>query len=116
MPLYTLTDRKAIGSTGNGWEWRYRGLYQRGTESERLPEEEVRDRFTPMQLDVFHGLWKAYCRPRPPEPRSKVEHDQGLRKKALQDLPTGTQASRSFAGCDGVHRGAVGRVYYFQTP
>ena len=80
-----LTDRQAVGSTGNGSEYQYRGLYQGGTESEWLPEEEVRDSFTRLRLDVFHALWETYkegdCRSWPPEPRSKVEHDQGLRKK-----------------------------------
>ena len=120
VPLYTLTDRQSVGSTGNGCEWQYRGLCQGGTESECLPEEDVRDSFTPLQLDVFHALWESYTggdlRPRPPEPRSKGERDQGLRKKALQDFPTHTQVRRSFAGSDGVRRVAVGRVHDFQTP
>ena len=94
MPLYTLTDRQAVGSKANGWEWQYRGLHQGGTESERLPEGEARDSFTPMQLDVFNALWEAFkggdCRPRQPKPRSKGERDQGLRKKAQQDFPTST--------------------------
>ena len=120
VPLYTLTDRQAIESTGSGWEWQYRGLYQSGTESEWLPEEEVRDSFTPLQLDVFHALWEAYkgsdCRPRPPEPPPKGERDQALRTRALQDFPAGTLVRRSFVGSDGVSQMAVGRVYDFQPP
>ena len=85
VPLYTLTDLQAVGSTGNGWEWQYRGLHQGGAESEWRLEGEVRDSFSSLQLDVFHTLWEVYkrggCHPRPPEPRSTGERDQGLRKK-----------------------------------
>ena len=120
VPLYMLTDRQAVGSTGNGAEYQYRGLYQGGTESEWLPEEEVRDSFTRLRLDVFHALWETYkegdCRSWPPEPRSKGDRDQGLRTKVLQAFPTSTKARRSFARSDGVHRVAVGRGYDFQTP
>ena len=106
--------------TGTGWEWQYRGRYRSGVESEWLPEGEVRDSFSPLQLDVFTALWEAYkgdgCRPRPPEPLPKEEGDQGVRARALQDFPTGTQVRRSFAGSDGVSRASVVRIYDFREP
>ena len=77
VPLYTLTDPQAVGSTGNGWEWQYRGLYQGGTESEWLPEGEVRDSLNSLQLDV-QG---KDCRPRPPEPRSTASVTRGFKRK-----------------------------------
>ena len=120
VPLYTLTGRRAIEGTGAGWEWQYRGRYQSGVEAEWLPEGEVRDSFTPLQLDVFHALWEAYkrkdCHPRPSEPLAKEERDQGVRMRALQDFPTGTQIRRSFAGSDEVSRASVGRIYDFREP
>lgn len=53
--LYTLVNRQAIKSSGNVWKENIRRRHQSGTESEWLPEEEVRGSFTPLQLDVFHA-------------------------------------------------------------
>ena len=81
---------------------------------------EVRGSVSPLQLDVFHALWGVYkgkdCRSRPPEPLPKEERDQGVRTRALQDVPTGTQVRRSFAGCDGVSPASVERIYDFREP
>ena len=89
--LYTLTDRQAVGSPGGAWEWQYKGLYQNGTESEWLQEEEVRDSFTPLQLDVFHALWETYKgqdgRPRPESESSKGKRDTELHAKGATGLP-----------------------------
>ena len=120
VPLYTLTDRQAVGSPGDAWGWQYKGRYQIRTESEWLKEEEIRDSFTPLQLDVFHALWETYkgqgCRPRPESALSKGERDTELCARALQDFPAGTQVRRPFEGADGVRRKAVGRVYTSQVP
>ena len=120
VPLYTVTDRQAMGSPGAAWKWQYKGRYQNGTGSEWLQEEEVRDRFTPLQLDVFHALWDTYegqdCRLRPESAPSKGERDTELRARALGDFPAGTQVGRPFEGADGVSRIAVGQVYDFQAP
>ena len=120
VPLYTLTDRKAVGDPGGAWDWHYKGRYQSGAESEWLEEEEIRDSFTPLQLDVFHALWETYkdpgCRPRPEPAPPKGKRDTEARTRALQDFPVGTQVGRPFEGTDGVSRVAVGQVYDFQVP
>lgn len=86
-PLYTLTDRQAVGSSENAWKWQCRGRHQRGTESEWLPEEELRDSFISLQLDVFHALREMYKdkdrRPRPAASLLKGERDHELRTQAL---------------------------------
>ena len=114
VSLYTLTDRKAVGDPGGARDWYYKGRYQRGAESECL-EEEVRDSFTPLQLDVFHALWETYkdpgCRPRPKPAPLKGKRDTESRARALQDFPVGTQVGRPFEGTNGVSRVAVGEVY-----
>lgn len=75
---------------------------------------EIRDSFTPLQLDVFHAHWETYkrlgCRPR----SSKGGRDSELRAKVLHDFPASTQVGRPFAGADGVSRIVVGRVYDFR--
>ena len=119
-PLYTLTDRNAVGGPGGAWDWHYKGRYQSGAESEWLEEEEIRDSLTPLQLGLFHGLWETYkdlvCRPRPTPAPPKGNRDDESRARALQDFPVGTQVGRPFEGSDGVSRVAVGLVYDFQVP
>ena len=51
--MYILIDRMAVMGQGNAWKWRYKGRLVDGTESQWLSEEEARDSFTPLQLDVF---------------------------------------------------------------
>ena len=59
VPLYTRTDRNAVGEPGGAWDWHFKGKYQNGAESEWLYEEEIRDSFTPLQLDVSHAQWET---------------------------------------------------------
>ena len=96
------------------------GVAVQGSETEWLQEEEVRDSFTPLQLDVFHTLWEAYkgqdCRPRPESAPSKGERDTELRARAIRNFPGGTQVGRPCEGTDSVSRIAVRRVCDFQAP
>ena len=55
VPLYTRADRNAVGEPGGAWDWHYKGKYQSEAESEWLEDEEIRDSFTPLQLEVFHA-------------------------------------------------------------
>lgn len=98
----------------------YRGRYPIGTKSEWLPEEEVRNNSTSLQLDVIHVPWETYkdndCRPRSAAPLSEGKRDHKLRRnQALQEFPIGTKVSRSFAGADGVSLSVAGRVHDFQA-
>ena len=106
VPLYTLNDRKAVGHPGRAWDWHYKDRYQSGAESEGLKDEEIRDSFTPSQLDVFHALWETCkdlsCRSRPKPAPPKRKRDTESRTRALQDSPAGTQGGRPFEGTDGV--------------
>ena len=82
-------------------KWEYKGRYQDGSESSWLPEVEVLDSFTPLQLDVFHALWNLYRpstlntqnAPRKPNPHLE-------RAGALQVFPIGTRGIKSFQGQD----------------
>ena len=41
------------------WTWTYKVINVDVIESHWLSEEEAKDSFTPLQLDVFHALWEA---------------------------------------------------------
>ena len=59
-PLYTLIDRKASWIGEDTWVWEYKGRHQDEVESNWLNEEEAKESFTPLQLDVFNALWEQY--------------------------------------------------------
>ena len=72
-PLYTLVDCCTIQLPNGSWEWRYRGRYLNGSLSRFITESECLDSFSPMQLDVFHALWKLDHPPPLPAPtRCKI--------------------------------------------
>lgn len=58
--LYTLSYRRVVLGESASWNWEYRGRYQDGAKSHCITEEEAIDRFTALQLDVFHALWEFY--------------------------------------------------------
>ena len=93
-PMYTLIDRKAVMDQGNAWKWRYKGRLVDGTESQWQFEEEARDSFTPLQLDVFHALWETYhgveCQERPTSTLTWKERDEIDHEHALKQHPVGT--------------------------
>ena len=93
-PLYTLVDRCTIQLPNGSWEWRYRGRYLNGSPSGFITESEWLDSFSPMQLDVFHALWKLYQPPRHrPRPAAKPTSSERLatnRAHTLLEVPIGT--------------------------
>ena len=86
-PLYTLVDRCTIHLPNGSWEWRYCGRDLNGFLSGFITESECLDSFSPMQLDVFHALWKL-CqpprhRPRPAAKPSSIERLAANKAHAL---------------------------------
>ena len=65
-----------------------------GTQSQWLPDEEARDSFTPLQLDVFHALWETYhgaeCQARPTLTLTRKERDGIDREQAVKQHPVRT--------------------------
>lgn len=93
-------------------------VVQDGAESHWVEEEEVRDSFTPLQLDVFHALWQLY-RPvhstRPVASETRAEKDQAAQEEALRALPVGPVERKIFSGGRGGvqwHR----EVFQFRAP
>eukprot|EP00752_Nemacystus_decipiens_P011522 g10231.t1 len=106
VPLYTLTSRRVShNATGTGaWTWEYRGRYQDGAQSDWITEDEARDSFSPLQLDVFHALWELHnpnVAPRPPGEPTRGEREAESRERALETLPRGTEVGRNFMDAEG---------------
>lgn len=55
--LSTLLDRRQVDGQDGTSAWEYRDRHRDGTESHCMPDEEVKDSFTGLQLDVSHALW-----------------------------------------------------------
>ena len=119
-PLYTLIDRFSVRHANGTCEWKYRGRYLNGSESDWLSESECLDSFTPLQLDVFHALWEVYhppdYRPRPSPRISRSERFAADREKALSDHPVGTVVWRDFANQEGRVQRCRTEVYDYKTP
>ena len=117
-PLYTLIDRRAVHQSTDSWSWEYKGRFQDGSESEWIDAREVKDSFTPLQLDVFHALWEAYHgpdrRPRPAVGPSKEERDALRREESLRKYPVGTRVRRAFADAAGNVVESDGVIFDFQ--
>jgi len=82
------------------WTWTYKVINVDVIESHWLSEEEAKDSFTPLQLDVFHALWEANHgeekRPRLTLAQTKAGRDAEERKRALNKHPVGTVVWRTF--------------------
>ena len=93
-PLHPLMDRCTTHLPNGSWEWRYRGRYLNGSLSGFVTERGCSDSFSPMQLDVFHALWKLYQPPRHrPRPAAKSTSSQRVaanRAHVLLEVPVGT--------------------------
>ena len=78
-------------------------------------EDEVKDSFTPLQLDVFHAIWEVYqvadCSSKPDGIPSKGERRAASREEALTRKPVGTQVKREFADDMGEPTAFTGMVY-----
>ena len=78
-------------------------------------EDEVKDSFTPLQLDVFHAMWEvcevADCSPKPDGIPSKGKRRAASREEALTRQPIGTQVKREFADDIGEPTAFTGMVY-----
>lgn len=123
VPLYTLTNRTVVPGTGNvstAWAWEYQGRYHDGVLSPWITEDETRDSFSPLQLDVFHALWEAYHGPdkarRPPGIPTRGEREVASREDALRQYPLGTKVGREFADSEGNLKIFYGTVYDFCDP
>ena len=117
--LYTLIDRKVSWVTEGTWVWECKGRRLDGVESNWLNKEELQHGFTPLQLDVFHGLRERYYgadrRTRPPGVPSRGERDAAFREKALKAHSIGTKIGRQFADIRGRRRVFMGEVYDFSN-
>ena len=91
-----------------------------GTESQWLSEEEARDIFTPLQLDVFHPLWETYhgaeCQARPPATLTRKKRDGIYREHALKQHPVGTVIWRKFTDAEGNKKRHLSKVFDYKSP
>ena len=119
-PMYTVIDRKAVMGQGNAWKWRYKGRFVDGAELQWLSEEEARDSFTPLQLDVFHALWETYhgaeCQARPTSTLTRKEREGIDREHALKQHPVGTVIWREFADAEGNKKRHLSKVFDYKSP
>ena len=121
-PLYALTSRRVAQGAGEptAWAWEYQGKYQDGTTSSWLTEDNVRDSFSPLQLDVFHALWEDYhgtaAAPRPPGPPSRGEREVATREQALQEFPLNTEVGRELLDKNGNTIVSRGKICDFYDP
>jgi len=120
VPLYTLTARQVEqGKTAGTWTWEYRGRYQDGIQSTWITEDEARDSFSPLQLDVFHALWELHhpdAAPRPPGEPTRGEREVESRERALDMFPCGTVVGRIFTDAEGQPKVFKAKVYDYCDP
>ena len=120
VPLYTLTARQVEqGTTAGTWTWEYRGRYQDGIQSTWITEDEARDSFSPLQLDVFHALWELHhpdAAPRPPGEPTRGEREVESRERALDMFPCGTVVGRIFTDAEGQPQVFKAKVYDYCDP
>ena len=121
VPLYTLIDRRVGKGTGgaSAWTWEYRGRYQDGAQSDWITEDEARDSFSPLQLDVFHALWEFHnpgAAPRPPGEPSRGAREVDSRERALEIFPIGTVVGRIFTDSEGNSKTFKATVYDYCDP
>ena len=78
-------------------------------------EDEVKDSFTPLQLDVSHSMWEVHqvadYSPKPGGIPSKRERRAASREEALTRQPVGTQVKREFEDDMGEPTAFTGMVY-----
>ena len=119
-PMYTLIDRKIVIGQGNAWKWRYKGRLVDVPESQSLSEEETRDSFTPLQVDVFHALWETHhgaeCQARPTSTLTRKERDGIDRQHALKQHPVETVIWREFADAEGNKKRHFPVVFGYKSP
>ena len=105
---------------GNAYKWRYKGRFVNGTELQWLSEEEARDSFTPLQLDVFNTLWETYhgaeCQARPTSTLTRKERDGIDREHALEQYPVGAVIWREFADAEGNKKRDLSKVFDYKSP
>lgn len=123
VPLYTLTNRRVVGGAEKdptSWAWEYQGRYHDGVVSPWLTEDEAKDSFSPLQLDVFHASWETYHGPdkaaRPPGAPSRGEREVSSRTDALHEYPIGTPVGREFGDRKGNLKLCIGEVCDFSDP
>eukprot|EP00903_Cladosiphon_okamuranus_P009618 g9154.t1 len=104
---------------GTAWSWEYRGRHQDGAQSDWITEDEARDSFSPLQLDVFHALWELYCpneAPRPLGEPSRGEREVVSRELALEMFPPGTKVGRVFMDAEGRSKTFKATLYDYCDP
>ena len=79
ISLHTLLDRRAVLKPNAFWNWESEAAFKMA-KSRVGWKKEVKDSFTPFQLDAFHALlWQVYHGPffqsRPEERPDKEERD-----------------------------------------
>eukprot|EP00903_Cladosiphon_okamuranus_P005335 g5333.t1 len=120
VPLYTLTARRVKHDRGGtAWSWEYRGRHHDGAQSDWITEDEARDSFSPLQLDVFHALWELYCpneAPRPLGEPSRGEREVVSRELALEMFPPGTKVGRVFMDAEGRSKTFKATLYDYCDP
>lgn len=90
------------------------GRYQDGAQSDWITEDEARDGFSPLQLDVFPASWELYhpeADPRPPGEPTRGEREVESRERALDMVPRGTEVGRAFTDAEGRSKTFKAKVY-----
>eukprot|EP00752_Nemacystus_decipiens_P008157 g7296.t1 len=90
-----------------------------GAQSDWITEDEARDSFSPLQLDVFHALWELHnlnVARRPPGEPTRGEREVESRKRALEVFPRGTEVGRIFTDAEGRSKTFKATVYDYCDP
>ncbi|CAB1114741.1 unnamed protein product [Ectocarpus sp. CCAP 1310/34] len=121
VPPYTLMARRVGPGKGgaDAWAWEYRGRYQDGAQSDWITEDEARDSFSPLQLDVFHALWELHHpsdATRPTGEPTRGEREVESRDRALEMFPRGTEVGRVFMDAEGRSKTFKAKVYDYCDP
>ena len=113
VPLFTLTDRQAVGCPRGAWEWQYKGRRRSGCRKRRSGTASPRYNST---SSTPSGKPTKARTAAPGQSRRRRKRDTELRARAIRNFPGGTQVGRPCEGTDSVSRIAVRRVCDFQAP
>ena len=97
------------------------GLADRGPSTGHwLTEDQARDSFSPLQLDVFHAMWERYQgpdqAPRPAGAPSRSEKEVAKREGALREFPVGTEVGRELVSETGQRVVRKGKIWDYSDP
>lgn len=116
---YTLLDRRRVVSASGVARREYRGRYLDEVTSDWVSEAEALGSFIPLQVGMFHALWKSYepssDRRLTPIPNVETKNRPTLSMRgALGKFPIGTKAIEPYQDGNGRSSRAE-KVYNFSS-